>query len=319
MCTVGGVSPTGARIAGAGVLLATLVAALLLARCPAGASAAAKLPPQGVYEQCPPGAHPARCAANLRRVARVGIKYVLNYQALNGSPRQIRAYARAARNAGVKLIWPLIHPAWRGAVSLRRTYPQLSRGCHCTNLLRYTVRLLRHNPATWGWYVGDELPASTAPAVIRLADRVLFLDPNHPRLYMQAGLDQLFGAGLKPFAPAAEYLGNDMFPFGTAFATSILAQSMGSAGREASALRRKFVATLQAFAWNQVRDAPPTGIVDRNHFPTYAEMLKARNLTLKVSRPVMILWYSLQDIDHSRAPARHFADWARAVRAPAPR
>jgi hypothetical protein len=300
------------------VSLATLLAALLIALCPAGASAAAKLPPQGVYEQCSPGAHPARCAANLRRVARVGIKYVLNYQALDGSPRQIRAYARAARRAGIKLIWPLIHPAWRGAASLTKTYPQLSHGCHCKNLLSFTVRMLRRNGATWGWYVGDELPASTAPAVIKLADRVLFLDPDHPRLYMQAGLDQLFGAGLKPFAPAAEYLGNDMFPFGTAFATSILQQSMGSAGREATSLRRKFVATLQAFAWNQVPDAPPTGIVDRHHFPTYAEMLEARNVTLKVSSPVMILWYSLQDIQSSDHPGRNFRAWARAVRAPAP-
>jgi len=294
------------------------VAAVALVAWPAGASAAT-LPPQGVYEQCSPGPHPVRCAANLRRVARVGIKYVLNYQALDGSPARIRRYARAARRAGIKLIWPLIHPAWRGQASLTKTYPRLARGCHCTNLLRFTVRMLRRDAATWGWYVGDEMPADAAPAVVDLAERVQFLDPDHPRLYMQAGLDQLFGAGLKPFAPAAEYLGNDMFPFGTSFATSILQQSMGSAGREARRLRRKFVATLQAFAWKQVRDAPKTGIVDRNHFPTYREMVNARNLTIKVSNPVMILWYSLQDIQRSDHPAKHFADWARAVRAPAPR
>lgn len=280
---------------------------------------AAKVPPQGIYEQCSPGAHPRHCGRNLHRVARVGVKYVLNYQALDGSPSLIRAYARAARRAGVKLIWPLIHPAWRGQASLRKAYPKLKRGCHCGNLLRYTVRMLRHNPATWGWYVGDELPATQAPAVLQLARRVHRIDPRHPRLYMQAGLDQLFGAGLAPFAPAAHYLGNDMFQIGTTFPTSILAQSMGSAGREAASLGRRFVATLQAFAWKQVRDVPTTGIVDRHHFPTYREMRAARDMTLRVSSPSMILWYSLQDIQHSDHPRRNFRAWARAVRAPAPR
>lgn len=301
------------------MLPAVVAAALLLALASPSAGAAMKVPPQGVYEQCSPGAHPKHCKNNLRRVARVGIRYVLNYQALDGSPRQIRGYARAARRAGVQLIWPLIHPAWRGEASLRRTYPSLVRGCHCRNVVRFTVRMLRHNRATWGWYIGDELPATAAPDVVRLAERVQWFDPDHPRLYMQAGLDQLFGAGLRPFSPAAQYLGNDMFPFGTTFATSILAQSMRSAGREAAGLRRKFVATLQAFAWKQVRDAPATGIVDRHHFPTYREMRGARDTTLRVSSPSMILWYSLQDIQHSDHPTRNFRAWARAVRAPAPR
>jgi hypothetical protein len=180
------------------------------------------------------------------------------------------------------------------------------------------VRTLRKNPATWGWYVGDELPVSEAPAVTALAQRVQQLDPRHPRLYMQAGLTGLFGPGLTPFAPAVTWLGNDIFPFGTSFSPTLIATTMQRASEQARAAKRNFAGLLQAFAWNQVRNRPTEGITDPAHFPTYAEMLQARNDTIRAGRPGLLLWYSLQDIDSSDNPSAHFADLARVVRAPAP-
>jgi len=283
----------------------------------APAATAARVPPQGVFEQCAPTPALADCSARLAMAGRAGMRIVLNYNAFAAHPRALDAYARAAARHRVKLIWSLVHPAFRGHMPIAQAFPALAEGCRCSDLLAFIVRRLRDEPATWGWYVGDELPASEADATHALAERVRQLDPRHPRLYVQAGLDGLFGPGLAPFAPSAHYLGNAMFTIGTPFAMDLVTQTMRHASREARAHRRRFVAVLQAFAWKQVRNAP---VVPRpDLFPSRRHFVAQRNRAIRASRPSFILWYSLHDVLASAHPARNWAALVSAARAPAPR
>ena len=123
---------------------------------PARASAA--LPPQGVYEQCAPASDD--CGPRLQAIADAGFQYVLNYTAWYGSAEQVRNYADEAQAVGLKVIWPLNDHAWRDGTNLRSYYRYLGPDCPCSTnaeFKQWALGLVKDHPATWGFYVGDEL------------------------------------------------------------------------------------------------------------------------------------------------------------------
>ena len=138
-------------------ILAVLVCmAALILWTPAPARAA--LPPQGVYEQCAPATQD--CGARLQAIADAGFQYVLNYTAWYGSAEQVRQYADEAQAAGIKVIWPLNDHAWRDGTDLRSYYRYLGPDCPCSTnaqFKQWALGLVKDHPATWGFYVGDEL------------------------------------------------------------------------------------------------------------------------------------------------------------------
>jgi hypothetical protein len=278
------------------------------------ARAAAALPTQGVYDECAPTPNLATCVEHLQRLAGAGLPVVLNYTSWFATPQDLIAYADAAAAAGVKVIWPLNDATWRNGGNLLKRYPKLAAQCGCTDLLAWVVGALKGHPATWGWYIGDELPASEAPAVQALAARVRELDPTHPLIYVAMGLQGQVGGEITPFAGAAEFLGTDIYPVGTTISNSVTSGVMAAAARQVQPTGASMVAVLQAFAHDQY----PTDNIPSSHFPTAAEMTDQRDQAIQYSDPKLILWYSLYDIDRSSDPAGNWAALVAAAHAPAP-
>jgi hypothetical protein len=285
---------------------------------PASARPAVALPPQGLYEECAPSDQ-AQCAGELSLMGGAGFRLAVNYTAWYGSAAQIQAYAAEAQSAGVKIIWPLDDTAWRDAgtaSSLPAGYPYLAPDCGCaTNaaFLRYAIALVRSLPATWGYYIGDELDPSQAPEVAALAAAVRALDPGHPLLYVgQGGPETAFN--LRPFESAAGTVGADVYPVGQDVPTSYVGGVAASVGRLSSAAHTHPAMVLQAFSWGQY----PTELQAPDpRWPTSNEMRQMRDQALQ-AKPSMILWYSLKDINDSPDPQAHWHDLVSAAFAPAP-
>src|SRR4051794_22524247 len=126
----------------------------------------AGLPPQGVYEECAPAKAMETCVEHLARLGAAGFRAVLNYDVWDASREDINAYAEAAHAAGVEIIWPFNNRPWREGGGLAAAYPALAARCGCdpdTGLVEAALRVVRSFPATWGYYVGDEVdPAEAA-------------------------------------------------------------------------------------------------------------------------------------------------------------
>lgn len=301
--------------------VAPVLAALALALGVFGGARAdaAPLPPQGTYDQCgpaldQPGHGEATCLKRLAMLSRAGFRLNLNYTIWYSTPAQLKRYMDRAYELGVKLIWPLNAAPWRNdGLALKREYPTLGGYCLClTNDLfrRFAIGLVKNHPATWGYYIGDELPATELPAVGRLRSQLDAIDPRHPRLYVSMENRTSLGSGLEPFAPLAEVAGADVYPVGTGAPISAVGSVMRAVRRVAESNGRRSAAVLQAFDVSRYSTEVAGG------WPTRWQMQWMRDLALREGRPGLILWYSLQDIARSDDPAGRFEDLRAAAFAP---
>src|SRR5680860_348107 len=171
------------------------------------------IPPQGLYEGCAPRVGLGACVERLGVIDNAGFELVLNYSAWYGSPAEVLGYADAAAALGLKLIWPLNHPAWRSAAGLAATYPGFADGSEPGNeaFIATAIALVAQHPATWGFYVGDEVPAAEAGAVARLSATVRLLAPDRPQLYVA----RPGAARLAPFASFVNVAGVTAYPLGS--------------------------------------------------------------------------------------------------------
>lgn len=248
-----------------------------------------------------------------------GFQLALNYSAWYGDAAAIQAYASEAQAAGVKIIWPLDYSAWRdpgSATSLQSTYTALAPDCGCSDnsgFLQYTINLVRNLPATWGYYIGDELDPSQASADAALASQVRSLDPSHPLLYIGMGSAATTGSNLQPFESIANVVGADIYPIGGGGTDQSVApvasavQSLSDQNGTASAM------VLQAFDWSEYPSTPSSDPT----WPTESDMQTMRNEALAIN-PSMILWYSIYDVLRSDNPAGHWQDLVTAAFAPEP-
>ncbi len=300
------------------VALTAVIAALLAAGAsePAAVGAAHRdaLPPQGLYEGCPPGAELGACVERLATIRRGGFRYVLDYSAWYGSPGDVLRYADAAAALGLKLIWPLNNPAWRGLGSLGATYPGLAAGLDpaggagatpasdATTAAR-AIELVASHPATWGFYVGDELPAAEAARVRALSAAVRRLAPTASLLYIaRPGVKQL-----APFARLADVAGADAYPVGSG--DPPVGRAARSARAAASVAGARTAMVLQAFSWSQYRAGPAV-------YPSAGALRAMRNAAIHHARPTMILWYSFQDILRSDRPSHRWRALVNAASSP---
>ena len=295
-----------------------MATAVLCATPFASTALASGLPPQGLYEECEP-VNQAQCASELSQMGSAGFQLALNYSAWYGNAAAIQAYANEAQAAGLKIIWPLDYSAWRDpgtATSLQSTYTALAPDCGCSDnsgFLQYTINLVRNLPATWGYYIGDELDPSQASADKALASQVRSLDPSHQLLYVGMGSAATTGSNLQPFESVANVVGADIYPIGgggtdqsvapVASAVQQLSQQNGTAP----------ALVLQAFDWSQYPSTPSSNPT----WPTESDMQAMRNEALAIN-PSMILWYSIYDVLRSDNPAGHWQDLVTAAFAPEP-
>lgn len=298
-----------ARAAILGVLVCMVT---LILWTPAPAKAA--LPPQGVYEQCAPATQD--CGARLQAIADAGFQYVLNYTAWYGSAEQVRQYADEAQAAGIKLIWPLNDHAWRDGTDLRSYYRYLGPDCPCSTnaqFKQWALGLVKDHPATWGFYVGDELsPTSQNISQTKsLANEVKSIAPGKPTLYVTIPNDSgVLTSQLEPFEQTADYVGGDYYPVGKGNNLDALSGYADDTRRLASQYGRQPMFVLQAFSWSEY-DA---GAADR--FPTRTEMQTMRDSAITAGDPQMLLWYAYNDVMDSSDPAGNWEDVKAAAFAP---
>jgi hypothetical protein len=271
------------------------------------------LPPQGVYEGCAPGGDPvsqqgvSACVARLGELRAHGFTIVLNYSALYGTSDEIRQYAAAAASLGIRLIWPLHHPRLRTGAGAQ-AYLQLGRECGCTStpdLIRHMVSVVKDLPATYMYYVGDEVPDAEHGALLQISDLVHALDPTHPRFYVTFGAN-VTGQSLSGFTDAADVLGGDSYPVGVGADAALVISTTRTTARVAAAASRPYAMVLQAFCFCQ--DGYPQA-----RYPTQAEYRQMLAATLRAGRPSFVLWWAYYRLRQSDDPATRLGDLESAV------
>ena len=276
--------------------------------------AKAALPPQGVYDQCAPATQD--CATNLKMIADAGFSYVLNYTAWYGSADQVREYADEAQAVGLKVIWPLNDHAWRDGTDLRSHYEYLGPDCPCSTnaqFKRWALGLVKDHPATWGFYVGDEL-APTAANVSQthaLEQEVKSIAPGKPTMYVTIPNDSgVLTSQLQPFRDVADYVGADYYPVGKTSNLDRVSNYASETRETAAAAGTNPIFVLQAFSW----DSYDSSMADR--FPTRSEMQQMRDQAIGSGNPQMLLWYAFNDVMRSSNPTGNWSAVQAAAFAP---
>jgi hypothetical protein len=271
----------------------------------------AAMPPQGVYEYCAPASSSDGCVGRLRQIAAAGFKVVLNYAVFDAGSAELLRYMSTAARLRLQLIWPMKDRPWWGSGSLTQTYPALAAGCRCSGndaFLRYVVGLVIHSPATWGYYLADELEPADAPLVTTFSRRLRALDPRHPRLAIATGEDTVAQL-LAPIAPAADVIGADSYPIGTGQPLDRVGLIGRAVKAVATATQRKTAMVIQAFNWSAY---PAVGPWPSPRWPTADEMRRMRDIAISTAHPSLILWYSYFNIADAPDANQHWRNlvWA---------
>lgn len=270
-----------------------------------------RTPTQGIYDSCAPEKG-SICYERLKQMAQAGFTLVLNYDQLSGNAQQQLAYASQAHQLNMKIIWAMnSHTFWDGT-DLRQHYQALAATCNCSTnqgFLHYFVDLVKDLPATWGYYIGDEVPYKDHDKTKGLAEKIKQLDPSHPQLLIAgASTIESVVTNLMPFTDTADVLGADYYPIGSAYmplqATADIASTVQSITDQ---VHKPSALVLQAFSWSQYPDEAwrCSPFPSCAHFPTKDEMCQMLTLALSNARPQILLWYSYQDILRSNDPSGH--------------
>lgn len=267
---------------------------------------------QGLYESCSPDKGSV-CLTRLQQMADAGFKLVINYDQFYGTADQQLVYAKQAHMLGMKIIWSMSDPAFWDGTNLLNYYPDLATTCACSDnngFISYMINLVKALPATWGYYVGDEVKEQDHDRVKALADLVKRLDLSHPRLFVSDADGTVLGANLTPFVDTAEVVGMDIYPISNS------AKSISSVGKVAHTIQsianryhKSPIIVLQAFSWAEYPHddwtcSPFPGCA---RFPTEDEMQQMRTLAVANAHLQFILWYSFFDILRSTDPSAHLA------------
>ncbi len=272
--------------------------------------------PQGVYESCAPAER--RCLKHLDKIAAGGFTLVVNYAQAFGTADQLRAYAERADANGIQVIWAISDPIYWDGTELTSELSELAGSCGArTNdaVIRCYVDTVKNLPATWGYYVGDEVPTADAPKARALAKRVRELDPAHPRLFVGNGngavTTELQQTVLGPFTSTSETLGLDIYPIGSSTPLSTVGEVAATLQELAKAKAKRSALVLQSFSWSQYPDANPDvcfPFPDCATSPSRQELREMRNLAIDRGNPELLLWYSYFDIMRSDDPRGHWQD-----------
>jgi hypothetical protein len=294
--------------------LLALLACMAMLTLFGASQAKAALPPQGVYDQCAPATQD--CASNLKAIADAGFQSVLNYTVWYASADQVRQYADEAQAVGLKVIWPLNDHAWRDGTDLRDYYRYLGPDCPCSSnaaFKRWALGLVKDHPATWGFYVGDELaPTSTNISQTHaLEQEVKSVAPDKPTMYVTIPNDNgVLTSQIQPFANVADYVGADYYPVGKSKGTDGVSDYAAETRSVTANAGTNPIFVLQAFSW----DSYDSSMADR--FPTRAEMQEMRDMAIGSGDPQMLLWYAYNDVMRSSNPSGNWAAVKAAAFAP---
>jgi hypothetical protein len=265
-----GIRPLLALAAGAALLLSLTFADIAPAAKKGHSNAkksakgrkASALPQSGIYDACsysdPKNKPPADCGQRLALLREGGFRVVLNYWTAGMSVEDNLAYAEVARSLGMKLIWNLSD----------------YRNMQLEEQLEL-VRATSSHPATWGYYIGDEVRPENRWQVAQLSGAVRSIT-SKPLLFISRPNPSL----MKPFRKLADYVGPDSYPVGP------FDPPVRQTARWASKMApRNPVIALQAYSWSiDFPDFQPA-------WPAATQMRKMRNQAIRTGDPKLILWF----------------------------
>jgi hypothetical protein len=284
----------------AAFVLATAVALLLSLSLAAGSSATPKphghkhskghkrgkarkasAPLSGIYDACsysdPKTNRPLPdCTDRLAALRQGGFQVVLNYWSNNMPLADNLRYADEAQALGMKVIWNL--SSYR--VPLQQDL----------DLVRATMS----HPATWGYYIGDEVQAQDRGQVAAKSAAIRSLT-RRPLLYVSRPSP----SHLKPFRKLADYVGPDDYPYGP------WDPPVCQTSRWSSRLVRNQVMVLQAYSWSiDYPDFQPD-------WPSAGEMRQMRNQATRCGNPKLLMWFCFHCItDYNPNPDAYWRDLA---------
>jgi len=188
-----------------------------------------------------------------------GFSEVMNYSSFSSDTTidDLIAYATYASQLGLKIIWPVydfMYSNPNAADALRR-YPRLVESMNSSELCYHSITtnywlvacftiITTDHAGTWGYYIGDELPASDEPKVRHVVDAILDWNATAWRMFMAQDLGgylnssqvSAYGRYYKDASHAAadaNVIAQDYYPIGTSQQTSAAATS----GQIAASLR----------------------------------------------------------------------------------
>ena len=294
---------------------------------PAALSTELILPPQGLYDSC--WIQQDECVNHLDVLAAKGFKLILNYGHLYGNSNSHIAYADRAHSLGMKIIWSLNYTSDWTDDNLLAKYPDLAAECECADnigFITYFVKLIQNHPATWGYYLADEVPAKEHDRLKVYSDLIKNLDPVHPRLIIVAGSNdpmELFFTFPSSMKDTVDMMGPCYYPYGYIDTGSNLTRYTGKAADTAdywaNKLRLQPAIVLQAFSQIRYTKVPLCfPWPDCAPFPSFEQMKAQRDQTLLNAKPSIILWWTYQDILKTDNPSKHLDDLAAAAFSPLP-
>jgi len=258
----------------------------------------AEPPPElwyGIYDSFRYGEQRPYLAGAGERLAAIraaGLRVVLNYATEAMPVAEALRYARDAEATGLKLIWNLS--------DYRTQYETLLTGQ--AEKLAF-VDETKDLPATWGYYVGDEVEQGTAEAAaMRRLNKAVEARTTHGTLYVsRPWRDQL-----RPFAEAADFVGPDPYPIcpppSWANPDPSVYEVGSWSGEMVRSAGRRPAMVLQAFSWTQYY--PDT----QRCWPSPEQIAASRIEAESSANPRLILWYCLHCItDYHPSPGSYLS------------
>ena len=302
-------------------------------------SAAASRPPDGygIYESCDPH-RVSICDGRLNNIAAGGFSEVMDYSAFSSDTTisDIIAYAAYAHQVGMKVIWPVddFINSNNNATDVLSRYPTLVHSINSSGLCSHSVNtnywliacitiITTDHYDTWGYYIGDELPASDEPNVRHLVDAILDWNRDAPRMFMAQDLGgQLNSSQVNAYGRSyhdseyavadANVIAQDYYPIGTgqqngaASYTRQIAASLDSFARSHDI---SYGIALQAHSLSEYKSTYPlcTSAVTCP-YPTASQEQSMLSAVLDQGDPRIVMWYSYFDLLNSHNYMKHWTD-----------
>ena len=310
-------------------LAAILVFLLLLSSAFAATGRASAVPYEqpdyGVLDRCHWTETPRACSQRMQALGRAGVRVVFNVRSSEDPLPDQRAFAAAAADAGLGVMWslsdPAIYRAWaEGGDALARV-PYMTHfardcgGCANDRLLARAIGFWRSLPNTYGYYVADDtaLNPATDPGMRALSARVRALDPDHPTHVATFSTYDAGGAQAERYQSSADRVLAELYPWHLPGWRAdeplrAIGERAADAQRVADAHGAESAFWLQSFTWadnDASADAVGAHCPDdwaaercyaRGHWPSAAELTELRDQVLLNARPRLIMWYYLDDI-----------------------
>jgi hypothetical protein len=236
----------------------------------------------------------------------------------------------------MKVIWPVDDFIYSGtyATDILSWYPALVQSINSSGLCSHPVNtnywliacitiITTNHPGTWGYYIGDELPASDEPKVRHVVDAILDWNKNAPRLFMAADTDgHVNESVLKAYGryyrdgsygvADASVIAQDYYPIGTGQQndagthTEQVARSLNSFAKKNDisyglALQAHSLSEYQTtYSWCTSPAACP--------YPTAAQEQSMLSAVLAQGQPRIVMWYSYFDLLNSNNYVKHWRD-----------